>query len=60
MTQNCKIGTYLMQNFMEVDMKKFTDPKTLTFRVRGLKTNLEEEEEEEVEELLSREERTYQ
>ena len=49
-----------MQNFMEVDMKKFTDPKTLTFRVRGLKTNLEEEEEEQVEELLSREERTYQ
>ena len=60
MTQNCKIGAYLMQNFMEVDMKKFTDPKTLTFRVRGLKTNLEEEEEEQVEELLSREERTYQ
>ena len=60
MTQNCKIGAYLMQNFMEVDMKKFTDPKTLTFLVRGLKTNLEEEEEEEVEELLSREERTYQ
>ena len=27
-----------MQNFMELDMKKFTDPKTLTFRVWGLKT----------------------
>ena len=31
-----------MQNFMELDMKKFTDPKTLTFWVWGLKTSLEQ------------------
>ena len=31
-----------MQNFMELDMKKFTDPKTLTFGVWGLKTSLEQ------------------
>ena len=40
MTQNCKIRAYLMQNFIELDMKKFTDPKTLTFVVWGLKTSL--------------------
>ena len=41
MTQNCKIRAYLMQNFMELDMKKFTDPKTLAFGVCGLKASLE-------------------
>ena len=41
MTQNCKIRAYLMQNFMELDMKKFTDPKNLTFGVWGLKTSLD-------------------
>ena len=40
MTQNCKIRAYLMQNFIELDMKKFTDPKTLTFGVWDLKTSL--------------------
>ena len=33
MTQNLKIRTNLMQNFMELDMKKLSDPKTLTFGV---------------------------
>ena len=27
-------------NFMELDMKKFSDPKTLTFEVWGLKNSL--------------------
>ena len=29
-----------MQNFMELVMKKFSDPKALTFGVQGRKTNL--------------------
>ena len=29
-----------MQNFMELDMKQFSDLKTLTFVVSGLKTSL--------------------
>ena len=29
-----------MQNIMELDMKKFSDPKALTFGVWGLKTSL--------------------
>ena len=29
-----------MQNVMELDLKKFSDPKTLTFGVWGLKTSL--------------------
>ena len=29
-----------MQNFMELDMKKISDPKALTFGVWGLKPNL--------------------
>ena len=29
-----------MQHFMELDMKKFEDPKTLTFGVSNLKTSL--------------------
>ena len=40
MTQNLKIRAYLMQNFMELDMKKFKDPKTQTFGVWCLKTSL--------------------
>ena len=31
-----KLRTYLMQNFMELDMKKFADSKALKFRVWGL------------------------
>ena len=42
MTQNLKIKAYLMQNFMELDMKTFSDPKTLTFGVWGLKNSLEQ------------------
>ena len=40
MTQNLKIRTYLKQHFIELDMKKITDPKTLTFGVWGLKSSL--------------------
>ena len=40
MTQNLKIRAYLMQNFMELDLKKFSDPKALTIGVWGLKTSL--------------------
>ena len=40
MTQNLKIKAYLKQNVMELDMGKFTDPKTLTVGVWGLKTSL--------------------
>ena len=31
-----------MQNFMELDMKRFTDPKPLTFEVWDLKTSLQQ------------------
>ena len=34
--QNLKVRAYLMQKFMELDIKKFSDPKVLTFGV-GLK-----------------------
>ena len=39
MTQNLKIRANLMQNVMELDFKKFSDPKAkaLTFGVWGLK-----------------------
>ena len=40
MTQNLKIRVYLMQNFMEHDMKQISEPKALTFSVWGLKTSL--------------------
>ena len=40
MTQNLKIRAYLMQNFMELDMKKISDPKALTCGVWGLQSNL--------------------
>ena len=40
MTQNLKIRAYMMQYFMELDMKKFSDPKARTFGVWGLKTSL--------------------
>ena len=39
-TQHLKIRAYLMQNFMELDMKKISDTKALTFGVWGLKPNL--------------------
>ena len=39
-TQNLKIRAYLKQNFMELDIKKIADLKTLTFGVWGLKTSL--------------------
>ena len=35
MTQNWKIRAYLMQNFVELDMKKLSDPKALTFGIWG-------------------------
>ena len=31
-----------MQSFMELDMKRFKDPKTLTFGVWDLKTSLQQ------------------
>ena len=40
MTQNLRRRAYLMQNFMELDMKKMSDPKALAFGVWGLKTRL--------------------
>ena len=40
MTQNLKIRAYLMQNFMELDIKKSSDIKALTFAVWDLKTSL--------------------
>ena len=33
MTQKLKIRAYLMQNFMELNMKKKSNPKALTSRV---------------------------
>ena len=40
MIQNLKIRTYLMRDFMEHDMEKFSDSKALKFGVWGLKTSL--------------------
>ena len=40
MTQNCKIRAYLLQKFMELDMKKFINLKTMTFEVWDLKPSL--------------------
>ena len=40
MTQNLKIRACLMQNFMELDLKKFSDPKALDIEVQDLKTSL--------------------
>ena len=42
MTQNYKIRAYLMQNLMDLDMKKFIDlaPKLWTFGIWGLKASL--------------------
>ena len=40
MIQDLKIRAYLIQSFMELDMKKFSDPKALKFGVWGLKTSL--------------------
>ena len=38
MNQKLKIRAYLMQNFLELDMKEFSDPKGRIFEIRGLKT----------------------
>ena len=40
MTQTLKITAYLMQNFIDLDMKKFSDLKALIFGVWVLKTIL--------------------
>ena len=41
MAQTLKIIAYLMENFIELDMKKFSDlVKALTFGVWDLKTSL--------------------
>ena len=40
MTQKLKIRAYLMQNFMELDMKKISDFKGLVFGIWSLKTRL--------------------
>ena len=40
MAQNLKIRVSLEQNFMELDMKKNSDPKPLTFGIWGLKSGL--------------------
>ena len=40
MSQNLKIRPCLMQSLIELDVKKFSDPKALTFGVWGLKTSL--------------------
>ena len=40
MTQNLKTRAYIMVNFMELPVKRFLDPKALTFRFWGLKTSL--------------------
>ena len=40
MTQNLKIRAYFMDNFMEFDMNKFSDPKALTYGVWALKASL--------------------
>ena len=41
MTQNLKIRAYLMQHFIELDLK-FSDLRTLAFGVWGPKTSLEQ------------------
>ena len=40
MTQKLKIRAYLMQNFMELNMKRISDHKGLTFGIWSLKTRL--------------------
>ena len=39
MTENLKVRAYLMLDIMELDMKKCSDPKALTFGVWCLKTS---------------------
>ena len=39
MTQNLKVRAYLMQTFMELDMKELSDLKALIFGIWGLKTS---------------------
>ena len=38
MTRNLKTRAYFMQNFMELGIKKISDPKALKFQVWDLKT----------------------
>ena len=38
MNQKLKIRAYLMQNFLELDMKEFSDPKGGIFEIWSLKT----------------------
>ena len=38
--QNLKTRAYFKQNFVELDMKKCSDPKALTFGFWGLRTSL--------------------
>ena len=40
MTQNLKTRAYFMQNFIELDIKKNSGLKALTFGVWGQKTSL--------------------
>ena len=40
MAQNLKTRAYFMQNFMDLAIKKISDPKALIFEVWGLKTSL--------------------
>ena len=40
MTQTLKITAYLVQNFIELEMKKISDLKALIFGAWGLKTSL--------------------
>ena len=40
MTQNLKNRACLIHNFMELDMKNFSDPRALTFGFWGLKISL--------------------
>ena len=40
MNQNLKIRAYLIENVMDLDMKKFSDPRVLKFGIWGQKTSL--------------------
>ena len=40
MTQTLKITVHLVQNFIELDVKEFSDLKALIFGAWGLKTSL--------------------
>ena len=40
--QILKIRAYFMQNFMELNMKKFFNPKTVTLRMWGLEASFQQ------------------